>query len=263
MTDNASIITPFVARPETDGNAWLLLEQQEYSNNIGKVTMLDIIQALSGKILATSDVADVDCGINSIEHSFATIVHAYPYPESLAYHVGITHGNFAMIGRTVVQVTQTLSFSLDTTTSLKYPVKQVISTQWLSDVYAVDGSKIAKPVVTRQGQDITIESPVYGTLVVVYTTMRDVYRLSIKARLTAVQNVYQSVFYGYYDGGIKLLEVDPPENAEENYGNGIDCTGVSGSGSTFFDDGGDEDEPTVDAKNIEVTLDYCEDFGND
>ncbi len=262
-----SIITSFVKRTLVLGGS-VQLEQKPWDHSIGIVTMLDVIEALAGVILDDGSEAFVDCGMAGDNSRFEAIIYAYPSPSNLTYNVGMTNGVFAKAGRGVVSVTETKAFSLSTEASMGYPVHHFVSARWVGAVYTEDGSIATSPGWTVDGQKVTIDQAVYGTLELKYAAMRDVFKVTVTARQTAPENIFQSVLYAHWDGGVRLLNVSAPENAEDGYLTNIDCSG-NGDGDGYS--GGlivispdpDPSVPTPDPKNKEITLNYCEDFGNE
>ena len=259
MTGTASLIMQFVKRPADQASGSILLEQQPWDKTLGLVTRLDIVQALEKQFFDASG-AVVDCGMDSDGSGFTALVFAYPSPDDLPFETGITHGFAGSPMRFEFTMTEQLSFSLDTEQTVKYPVKRFISAAWVDKVYAVDGSILDHPEIVNDGQKIIIGEKVYGTATVRYTTVRYAFSVRITARDTVPENVFQSVFYAWWNGGIELLTVDSPANAEDGYVNQVNCSG--GSLSMGPDDPDDE-TPTVDPKNKEIVLNYCEDFGNE
>jgi hypothetical protein len=263
---NTSVQASFSTSVSTNGD-YLIIEQKEYEESVGKVTMLDITKALSNLLLPdSSDPSLVDCGMNADGISFFTTVYVYPYPEELIYDTGITHGIASPSGSGIVTETEELNFSLDNKVTLKYPVHLIISTKWIGgDVYLDDGTKTLGPPVTAYGNELSTSKKVYGVLEVVYKTKRDSYNVLITARLTASENVFQSAFYARFDGGVEIMNVEPPPNAEENYANGVNCANAdyAGGSNLVIPTDDDDDIPTVEASNIVIGLSYCEDFGHE
>jgi len=197
--------------------------------------------------------------------SFSAVVLVYPYPETLIYNTGAVNGLLSGPLRTLITKTETLKFSLGNTASLKYPVHTFLSGKWLTDVYDTEGTIVSRPTVTQNGREFSVDAKVYGTYEVQYVTAVDVYTMTVSVRLEAVENFFQSVFYAWFDGGVELLDIDPPPNAEENWANGVDCNGFTGGSNVIVIDPDDDPykAPTVDPVNETISLNYCEDFGNE
>ena len=258
----ASLITSIVARPTTTADAYLILEQEDYLAP-DKLTMLDVVRILSDIVTTGSSTgASKDCIMSDDGRSFVANVFVYPYPETLAYNTGAVNGSLSAPLRTIVTKIETLKFSLDNVAHLKYPVKAFIGGSWVSDVYSIEGELISPPAVSQDGREVRIENKVYGAYEVKYTTVVDFYRMTVSLILDAVENFFQSVFYAWFDGGIELLDIKPPPNAEENWLNQVDCNG-GGSNVTIHGPEDDPDRaPTVGPTDKTIALDYCEDFGN-
>lgn len=264
---STSIQVSFSGGTQTIGD-YIMIEQKDYDDDVGKVTMLDITKAL-GIMLITdfSETPAIDCGMNNDGISFNTTVYVYPYPENLVYDTGITHGGASPAVSEVITVTEELHFSLSNKVTIKYPALLILTTRWISDdVYFEDGSVATAPNLTTNGNEVITDKKIYGTVEVVYLTKRDSFRVSIAARFETVENVFQSAFYARFDGGVEIINVEPPPNAEENYASGVNCANANyaggGGGSSTIIPPGDDGPPTVEASNIEIGLSYCEDFGH-
>jgi len=262
MTD-ANMVIPFTSKT-TDSDAYLILEQEEYLVP-DKLTMLDVIRILSDIVTTGESTSSKDCIMSDDGMSFSAVVLAYPYPETLIYNTGAVNGLLSGPLRTLITKTETLKFSLGNTASLKYPVHTFIRGQWLSNVYDVGGGITSQPTVLQDGRELSVDSKVYGTYEVKYTTVVDVYTMTVSLILDAIENFFQSVFYAWFDGGVELLDIDPPPNAEENWANGVDCNGGVVGGSNLIIINPDDDPyraPTVGPADKTIDLDYCKDFGN-
>ncbi len=259
MTASASLITGFVKRPAASGDSFVMLEQQSWDPKIGKVTRLDLIKALENSVLGSSNSLSVDCGVDFDGQSYTTIVYAYPSPADLRFKVGLTNGEFT--APTVVELTvrEAVSFALETEQSLTYPVRRFVAAEWAADVWNEAGSVVARPAITRDGQTMSVPEPIYGTAYVEYTTVRYVYSANIPARSDDPENVFQSIFYAWWDGGIELLKLSAPDGAESSYSSQMNCWG-----ERVLINPDDEDDPAapsmVPTRNKEITLNYCDDF---
>lgn len=253
MTGPSSLITAFTARPAVD-NRGLLLEQQPWDPTTGLVTRLDLVQALSARLFDTTQ-ATVDCGLDG--SGFDATVFVYPYDPALVYEIGVTHGALDSPSRVDLEVREAVSFSLDTGQGLKYPLQQLIGWEWAGEVWSESGVVIPAPAVTVDGQEVKVAEKIYGTLYVRYRTLRYVYNLRIEARESSPENVFSSVVWARWSGGVRLLIIDRPKNAEENYQNSTDCRGGS---IVIIEPGPDDPPPVADPVNRTITKNYCEDY---
>lgn len=260
---NAAVHAAFSNSSSSPGE-YLLIKQKDYEDNAGVVTMLDITKVLEKLLeLTSASSSSVNCGMNEDGKSFYTTVYVYPYPETLVYAHDVTNGIATSAGSNIVTETEELNFSLSTEVALKYPVHSVISSKWVDDdIFYSNGDVAYKPAITIKGNKATTVKQVYGVMEVVYKTKRDSYDVLISARPTASENVFQSVFYARFDGGIEVESLTPPPNAEENYAAGVTCGDASyigGSNVTVIppEEGG---TPTIEPDNIVEYLDYCKDY---
>lgn len=250
----ASAITAFVRRPRTTDNRGLIVEQRPWPDATGKVTRLTLIGAIAARLYG-SDTPEVDCGVDV--DGFNTAVYVYAWDQDLAYDCGLTHGTMQPVMREEVEIREAVSFTLTTEAALKYPLRSLVSVEWLDDVWDGNGAVLARPSLSVDDNNVVSSQPIYGSAEVVYTVLRDTYPIHIFPRGDAAANVFQSVFWAAWDGGVKLCEIDSPPGAEEDYAADKDCRGGIIILITPADDPDLPPEPTRDR---EITLDYCEDF---
>jgi hypothetical protein len=247
----ASTITAFVRRPPPV-NRGLLLEQMPWPKGTGRVSRLQIILAAAARLFGL-EPPEIDCGVDG--DGLNTAVYAYPYDPGLAYGFGVTHGNLSKPVRAEVVMREYVSFALTDEETVKYPLQELVSVDWQDEVWSADGAVIAGPALSVDGETVRSAEKLYATALVVYKTLRDTHGLQVPPREDAVGNVYQSVFWANWDGGVKLLPIEAPEGAEEDYEFKIECTGGS-----ILDLPPDEDPPPAPSIDRTITLDYCENF---
>lgn len=261
---NSSVSSSFSLSSVNEKDS-IKLEQKEFGDGTGKITMLDIVDALAYATAMTAKESNVNCGMSDDGKSFDTVIYAYPYPQDLVYDSGLTHGWEMSTTVETVRMTDNVSFSLSAEAELEYPPGAFISESWLSEeVYDGEGNVVPKPAVTLNGAYIKLEYAVYGTLQVTYNTVRHNHIVKIPAREEAFESFFHSVFFVRFSGGIEMLEVNEPSGAEENYAAGTTCSEGSnfGGGTTIISPDGYE-PPIAKAKNITISLSYCEDAGNE
>lgn len=249
---NSSHITSVVARPVVTG--YVQLEQEEWSAGAGYVTRLDLVQALA-EYLLDEEGADVDCGV--VDDCMTVNIFAYPSQPGLSFDLGATHGTLGAAMRSVVEVREAIAFSLDDAKSVSYPLHGLVGAEWATDVWGEGGEIVSSPAITVSGGEVQVAAPVYGTVYVTYTAVRYTYALTVPAREDSKGNVYQSVVWCRWNGGVKLLVVDAPDTAEENYEDGVIC---SGSNVSIDPDPDDQSPPVVYGKDSTETLDYCDNY---
>jgi len=248
----ASVIGSFVRRPRPE-NRGLILEQAPRKKGVGRVSRLQIILAAAARLYGL-EPPEIDCGVDG--NGFRTAVYAYPYDPDLAYRFGVTHGFLSGPIREEVVMRELVSFSLTSEAKLEYPLRELVSIDLPTEVWSEEGAVIPGPQLSVvDGETVRSARPIYGTAEVIYKTLRDTHGLQIAAREDAVGNVYQSAFWAAWDGGNKLLPIEAPDGAEEDYELGIECTG-----GTTLDIPPDEDTPPAPSLDRTITLDYCEDF---
>lgn len=264
---NSSLGVQFSNQAASSLDNYLKIEQEDYASDTGVVTASDVISTLSVLLGISNDETDVYCGMNEDGESFDAAVYVYPYPKSLFYDKAITHGTALQVGSEIVRKSQRINFKLDNTATLDYPVSAIISRDWVSDkLFKADGTPAIKQIISVNGQEVSIPEKVYGSVDVVYTTYREVYKVFVPARADAVENFFQSLFYCRFDGGIETLSIEAPPNAEDNYAAGTTCSDSSllgkGGGTTIISPDG-SDTPTIEPSNKETYLNYCLDVGHE
>ncbi len=198
----------------------LIMEQLSRKDDTGKITRLDITETISSILYGTEE-AKYDCGVLDGEDSTAVLV--FPFEPSLAYDIGVTHGDLG--GSIIAEITivELIQFSLDLVKNSTYPIQSLESIEWYGDVFDEEGSVIDGPDISVGKKiEITVSEKVYGTSKIEYKTTRHYHPVLIKARSSA-ENVYESTAWARWDGGVRLLTLASPNGAEEDYQNGTFC----------------------------------------
>lgn len=256
MTDSTVIR---VAYSDRSGSGSIAIEQESWGDKIGKVTKLDLINTLSNDILGTVTSTDIDCGTDDDGSSYCCVVYAYPSPPDLLFNMGITSGSLDQPRREEVEVTELISFKLTSEENSRYPTEEILSFTWGDFILDGNGSTIQAPEVTLDGDFIILSSPVYAVATITYKTVRYVYTAKVVARDDSDVNVFQSVVYATWDGGVELESLGAPPNAEESYSSQTTCEGNTNL-IVDPDEPEDDNTPKVKGENETVYLDYCKDF---
>jgi len=234
-----------------------VLKQEEWTS--GRVTKSDIIKALEEQLFDGLPFS-IDCGIS--ETGYESALNLYPSTSQIG-EVGVTHGNISQgsILETVTQ-TETVNFNLSTEETTKYPIDRVVSYEWQGSVWDVEGNTITPaPSIEVSGDTVTISETVYGDVLIVYETKRYSNSLDIPARDGVFGSAYGSVAWVIKDCGVEMLVLDPPDNAETNLENNVDCTGSVlpgfGGGLSVIDDPGTVKYPEAEPVDITYYIDYC------
>lgn len=231
----------------------LVLEQEEWSASNGVPTKIDLVNEITKSVYGSNDSANVDCIIS--DGCFKTNILVYPYDENLNYNIGVTYGTLGNVSISEVEVSELVRFSLEKESKTKYPIHTLLSYEWFTDVYDESGIMLVKPTLSVEESIVKSTREIYGTAKVKYKTLRHLRVLNIIAR-DAVENVYQSVVYTNWDGGVKLLEVKPPKGSEEDFANNETC--LTRSLLHMGSPNDDYPEPIADSTYEEVNILYCE-----
>ena len=232
-------------------NNYLILKQSDYPEGTGYATKLDIVTAISDA-LYTATLGYIDCGIDN--GSFTTTMFAYPSSEELQFFVGSTHGSIGDGVHQNITVKETISFKLSSEESVKYPVKEIVDVSWNGEIFDGNGKTTSAPSLSFSDRDIVADKVVYAQAIITYKTFRVAYSVTITPREDSVENVYQSVFYAVFDGGVTMEEVEPPPGAEDDYANGTTCGWRS---EVNIDGPSGLPVPYVDQKDRTIHVDYC------
>lgn len=239
-------------RESVSPQAALILEQQPWDAMVGHVSRLDLVREIWRTTYDDDEGAEVDCGL--VDGCFDTLILAWPSPPTLAFRLGVTHGTLGEPRVVEVTVRELVSFSLTRTAQARYPIQALVSASWLAECYDADGNEVAAPTITVDGQQLQLPGALYGTAELRYLAICHQYGLNVPPREESVENVYQAVVWGQYDGGVELLEVDPPDGAEEDYHDEWDCR-TRGKLQLPPDD--QPEPPTTDGEDHTVYIDYC------
>lgn len=229
----------------------VIMEQEAWSSGDNRVTYLDIVSAIADSLYETEDADAITCETGSGAYN-STL---YIYPTTLSIEADITNGT---IGEGIVEehsVVQDIQFKLTEEQSVKYPILSFESGVWLDKTYDGSGSVVAEPSYVVDGNTIRLSDKVYGTLRTKYTTVRHRYSLLVPAMEDEIENIFQSVAWCRWSGGAQLLELNAPDNAEENAFQENDCkyrSLLKGGKSPES-----PDPPTVEGADETILIDYC------
>jgi len=254
MKDQSVAILFANKRYSGDTEDYVLLYQEPYDPGVGVTTTVDLVKGLSDALYGTdSSSFDVDCGIDE-DWGFNTGLYAYPSSPKLSFNVGLTHGYLAQGTIAYITVQEMVQFRLSATGTLKFPAVSIKKMSWYGDVYDIDGKNISGPKLIASGRVLSSDDVVYGTALVAYTVYRVLYGIRITPREDSVENVYQSVAYARWNGGVVMREIDAPTGADDDYSKDVNCGWRSITNISPEDP---SDPPIVDTKDQEIFIDYC------
>jgi len=252
-----------------------MLEQEVWSGGTGILTKLDLVKTLSAALYGTeNELGDVKCGVDE-EGNYKSGLYVYSYVPGLAYDIGITN-SVDGLGTPIfqeVEVRELISFSLENKKSTKYPIHSVISAEWGADTWDSSGAVTSSPAISVDGNEVKLSKKVYGTVILTYRTARDAYRLRVPPRINpipvdydsdklldllksdAAEHIYDSYAWARWNGGVKLLKLEPPPGAGEAFLLNSPCLNT-GIGRVNPDDR-PEHPPIARAEYETVLIDYC------
>ncbi len=252
MGDTSLNITLSSPAPETVDA--MFLEQEDYSDYLGKVTKAAMIQSILGFIFPeTSVTLPNNCG--GADGIFETIIFAYFYEENLTYDIGTSQGLLGMGVVESLDYVEYLNISLKEEVNFSYPSRQLKILEWEGAAYNKRGEVIPYPDYTVDSKGLKFDSEVYGSLKVRYNVIRHRYVLTVESLQLSdpgvIENKYQAVVYARWDGGVTWLEVEAPHGFE-------DFDGRCGSGGTTVQPPEEPDSPPfASPTNKDIYIDYC------
>lgn len=229
---------------------YIILEQAEYPSGTGYTTKANIIGVISS-YLYSFDTVTVDCGVE--DGTFTTTMYAYPSSEGLNFFTGLTYGTSGDGVHKTITVTETISFKLTNEEQVSYPIKEIVNVSWNGRVFDENGRTTNNPSLSFNGRTVTSDKTTYSQVEITYKTFRVSYKLTISAREDSVENVFQSVFYAVFDGGVVMKEVKAPDGAEDDYTNDTTC----GWRSIVNIRDPEDEEPTISQNNKTEYISYC------
>lgn len=239
----------------------LKIEQKPWGKDVGKTSNMQAIYGIAAAVNGGRWPAMYCGGLNGV---FVGTVYAYPCEPHLSYQIKVSHGLVTARTIEIAIREEIIQCSLKLEHDTDYPVLSMLSKSWVGHCYDNEGNITGRPIVTEVDNKIVFDQAVYGSLRVRYQVLRHVYEVTVSKRLNSIENNYQSVAYGVWDGGVIWIDIEAPAGFEAFDG---DC----GNGAWYDEDGnliglsprGDvcvEDKtriPTAVIADKNVTVDYC------
>lgn len=248
---SSAITIPYSIAAAAQGDL-LVIEQEEWSKNIGVVTKFELLRYISSRVYDRPYISSTACGVS--EGSLSCLVNVYPRRGGIVYRLHTSWGAVSEARGGLVDVEEIINFTLSTEEKVKYPCRSVKEVYWLAECYSSDGAEVDGPEITVSGDSLTVSSPVYGSAQIKYQTEKYTYTLTIPKREAALEEFFSAVIYALYVGGIVWEEIKLPDNFDEN--TAAERCGLSGSGTVTWPD----EDPRSIADNPyrrHTIVDYC------
>lgn len=229
----------------------VIIEQQEWSAYSGGLTRWQSVAFLVGLLYRGIDWTNYQINCDMEDGRIVCNIHVYPLKPGLFYRLAVTHGELGERRIESVDVEENARLTLEQEISVRYPVDEIVSAEWLGDCFDAEFNVVPQPRLRIRADRRQVEAaqPVYGTVAVKYRTTRHTYELRIEKREEAIENLYSSIAYALVDAGAPVTEVlEPPPAASEleadcGYGGGMKISGPE-------DDGPGLDEPHANRKTV-------------
>ena len=147
----------------------VLLEQEDDGAYAGRLTRLGMIRYIDHVLYASGDAAApavVDCG--GAPGNINTAILVWPLKDDVCYRLFTTIGQLGAGTLGEVEETDTVSFTLTETASLRHTARRILSAEWLTGPWTTGGERIAPPPLTADGRELRANVPVYGSVRVRY-----------------------------------------------------------------------------------------------
>jgi hypothetical protein len=232
-----------------DAKGSLQIEQAEWLPYTGYLTRYQFALLLRKLLYGTDDELTVSCGFDG-DH-YAAQISVYPTPFDMSFNLNFFGGGSLSPGLQVSEPhTELVNLSPNSTSSVKYPIYELVSVDWEGDVYDADLKITQKPSLAVDGKDIIPGVKVYGTARIEYITLCYQYVATVTGWNETKANQWDGVVYGCHAGGVDSIILNPPPGADE-YDD--DC--LYAHLSTIDPNGGDV--PTPGKRDKYKYFDYC------
>lgn len=212
MTE-AALTIPFSNPSAAAGSDCLKIEQEPWGKDVGQVSNVQGILAISASIYGKRWPQAFCGGLNGVSRA---TVFVYPCADiGLNYQFKVSHGEVIQQAIEVGYREETIQCSMKLEHEPDYPVMFMGAMAWIGHCYDSRGTITGRPVVSFADGKIVFSKKVYGSVRIRYTAMRHAYQVQISRRQDAIENKYQSVAYAVWNGGIKWIDIDPPARFEE------------------------------------------------
>lgn len=193
----------------------LIIEQEPWGKDVGKTTTMQAIAAMQTAIYG-SPMPTLNCG--GAEGRFRTRIFVYPSDRYMDFHFKLSNG--IVISHTIAFDIreEIINCSMELEQRTEYPVLHVLSSGWLGKCYDARGTLTSPPDAEIDGDKITFDKKVYGSLSIRYRVFRHIYVVEIRRRHLAIENKYDCLAFCVFAGGVEWTDVEAPAGFEETDG---------------------------------------------
>jgi hypothetical protein len=238
---------------DVSGFTGVLIEQEDWAPYTGYVTTANMVRTIASYLYNEDFGATVNCGM--VDGNMATILYVYPLVEDLAFELHLSRGTLSGAIREDYVETESVFFKLTDSKKLKYPGRDIVHTEWLTSPLDSKGADVNATLSVSNGYAYS-DVAVYGTAIIKYNVTRYSYSVVVEPRAEADENLYNSVAYAVYQGGVVHKVLDPPPNSESYDGDAGCIGGVSINGSVSQDEDDLPEDLHRNANRV-IVVDYC------
>lgn len=236
----------------------LIIEQLEWEDSTGKIKMSDFYNFTYSVLRSESYESPVSCGLDSGGNCVSTI-YVYPKILGLSYKLHASYGDLSSRSVDSYDHQEIINFNIANVGTLQYSPSGNVSYSWVGSVYDNAGNVRSAPsVVIDESGVITLPEKVYGSLKIECVVQRHKYLLTVAPRSEGT-DLFGSVVYGLYTGGISWLELTNPPDLDDIADGSYTCGGMSYDMSDDELDPNSPEEPPEDAPEVNrrIVYDYC------
>ena len=257
MSEQASLSIRYLARPRPSRSPLdlLMIEQEEWADYTGALTALNMARYLGRLLYSDSYQEQVDCGWDGSR--LAITLHIYPLRQGVQFRLAATVGELDGGTYDLIEESESVSFSLSTSASLRHPASSVLATKWLTGPYTTGGRRISPPALAVGGREVISPVPLFGSVALTLQVPRYSYLLTVEGEQASqlLQAGWSEFAAAFPAGGRPVgLAITPPPGAEELAKKQAACGRGSFSGSVKWPD---DKEPVAVPKNKKLKGNYC------
>ena len=253
----APLSIPFAPPTGDSTEDLVLLEQEQWSSRTGLLTRAGMVRWLDAALYNQGSMAGVmDCGLT--DGNLQILIHVYPLRPDVQFRLTTTAGQLGNAEYAELEESESVSFDMETTATLRHPALRIAAAQWLVGPYDPDGNPIDAPPLWIDGRRIIASRPMYGSVHLTTITPRYTYPLVLHW-----QEAQALLLAGWSEYAVCLPPPGRPAALALEAPPGLEDLAESGEGCgasrhyTHRHDGGPW-PPAAQPQDKRIKCDYCE-----